>query len=361
MNARRRRDDIRMCIDRFVPEEQRAAAENAALTERPDNLMALGLGGPTGLGRARMALITQTLWKPGTVISCRFMDGDPAVQRKVEAVAHGWEDHANIKFTFGDAADASIRISFELEGSWSYLGTVCQQIARDEPTMNYGWLEPDTPDDEYSRVVLHEFGHALGAIHEHQSPDVQIPWDKEKVYAYYARQGWSRSQVDSNLFQAYSPAGIQFSRFDRDSIMLYAVDDALTIGTWSVGWNTKLSTGDKSFIGSQYPAEEKETVRLSAGASPVSAAIGAHGEVDRYTFRVVKPGPFVLQTHGRTDVVMSLHGPNAETALLAADDDSGLGLNARIERDLEPGGYVVQVRHFRPRGKGKYQISLERA
>lgn len=53
--------------------------------------------------------------------------------------------------------------------------------------MNYGWLYPDTPDQEYSRVVLHEFGHALGAIHEHQHPEAAIPWDKPKVYEYYAR------------------------------------------------------------------------------------------------------------------------------------------------------------------------------
>jgi len=39
-----------------------------------------------------------------------------------------------------------------------------------EPTMNYGWLKDDTDDVEYRRVVIHEFGHALGAIHEHQNP-----------------------------------------------------------------------------------------------------------------------------------------------------------------------------------------------
>ena len=227
--------------------------------------------------------------------------------------------------------------------------------------MNFGWLEPDTEADEYSRVVLHEFGHALGCIHEHQSPDVHIPWDKEKVYAYYARQGWSRSQVDTNLFQAYSPAGIQFSRFDRDSIMLYAVDDSLTIGNWSVGWNTHLSSGDKTFIRSQYPAQPKPVTRLKIGASPVSGSIGTHGEVDRYTFRVGKAGHFVLQTLGRTNVVMSLHGPNSDTSLIAADDDSGAGSNARIERDLQPGGYSVQVRHHRPTGTGSYQVALERA
>jgi hypothetical protein len=360
MEGSTERDDIRMCIDRFVPEDRVSAAEADAIAERPDNLLAVPLPGGRSLGRPRMALISQALWKPGTTLKVRFMDGEDSVQRKVEEVAHTWEDHANLRLDFGDHADATIRISFENEGSWSYLGTVAQQIPRHEPTMNYGWLTPESEEEEYWRVVLHEFGHAFGAIHEHQSPDVQIPWDKEAVYAYYARQGWSRSQVDNNLFKAYTPEGIQFSRFDRDSIMLYAVDNALTTGDWSVGWNTRLSEQDKAFIASQYPAEAPSVPELKVGASPAAGSIGTEGQVDRYQFSADTAGRYAIQTHGPTDVVMSLHGPDNESSLLAFDDDSGLGLNAHIERDLTPGRYFVQVRHFHPSGSGGYEVSLER-
>ena len=149
-------------------------------------LVRLGQGGPR---QSRMAIIVATLWKPASTLHVKFLDGDPLVKQKVEMVAHGWEDDANIRFVFDDRADAEIRISFLQEGSWSYLGKDALQIPATQPTMNYGWLTPDTEDEEYSRVVLHEFGHALGAVHEHQSPAVRIPWDKEAVYAYYALPG----------------------------------------------------------------------------------------------------------------------------------------------------------------------------
>lgn len=74
--------------------------------------------------------------------------------------------------------------------SWSALGTdALKKVWFPSETMNFGWLQDDTPDDEYSRVVTHEFGHELGCIHEHQNPAVEIPWNKDAVYRYYAIAG----------------------------------------------------------------------------------------------------------------------------------------------------------------------------
>lgn len=363
MDTPGRRDEIRMCIDKFVPEDRVSAAEADALAQRPDNMIAVPIPGGRSLGRPRMAIITAALWatgKPGDVIKARFLDGADVVQHKVEQVAHEWEQHANVRFEFGDDPDAPVRISFRHEGSWSYLGTVALQIPTNEPTMNYGWLTPDTADEEYSRVVLHEFGHALGCIHEHQSPDVRIPWDKEAVYAFYARQGWSRTQVNENLFRAYSPEGLQYSRFDPDSIMLYAVDDALTVGDWSVGWNTQLSEQDKAFIRSLYPPTAPPEPELQVDGQPAEGSIGNDGEADLFRFTIADTGRYTVHTNGPTDVVMSLHGPDNDATIVGMDDDSGLGLNARIERELTPGRYLVQVRHYRPTGRGGYQVVLER-
>jgi hypothetical protein len=67
----------------------------------------------------------------------------------------------------------------------------------------------------------------------------------------------------------------------------------------------------------------------------------------------------VIDTLGKTDVVMKLFGPDNETALIAEDDDSGVGTNARISTELIPGTYYVQVRHYNLKsGTGEYTIKV---
>jgi len=202
-----------------------------------------------------MAANIRYLWQPGTTLCTRFLGGDPAVRKKVEHYAHQWKQYANIKFKFVEAGSAQIRISFaENSGSWSWLGTR-SLIWSDEqiPTMNFGWLSPDSDETEYTGVVLHEFGHALGCIHEHQHPENGIPWNREKAYAYYAQQGWTRAEIDTQVFQRYSTTVTQFSQCDSTSIMMYPIPQEITTDNFTVGWNRELSATDKEFIGKLYP------------------------------------------------------------------------------------------------------------
>lgn len=174
---------------------------------------------------------------------------------KVIQYASQWEQYANIDFDFvTNDATAPIRVAFLRDGHWSYIGTYAQNISSSQPTMNLE-INSRTSATELSRVILHEFGHALGMIHEHQHPQVTIPWDKEKVYADLGGYPnyWSRETVDFNLFATYTTDETTFGAYDKSSIMHYPIDESWTIGTFSVGNNNVLSATDKSFIATVYP------------------------------------------------------------------------------------------------------------
>ena len=53
-------------------------------------------------------------------------------------------------------------------------------IPLNQATMNLGWQDEG--------VVLHEFGHTLGFIHEHQNPEGGIQWESRQRYQRSIRQ-----------------------------------------------------------------------------------------------------------------------------------------------------------------------------
>lgn len=349
------------------------SSDQVATNERVDNVRVspirprsgpMSRAGAQGPGMARAAVERMKLWENSRRLRVKFIDGVPEVQNKVAAIAKEWEAVANITFDFVNSGASDIRISFAEEGfSWSAVGTDALTVPSTKPTMNYGWLEPSTSTREYQRVVRHEFGHSLGMIHEHQNPAAtgQIPWDKPKTYAYYAQQGWSHDDVDSNIFEVYAEDTTNHSAFDRDSIMEYAIPDSLTIGSYSIGWNTTFSDTDISFMRKQYPKGSPGTVELDIGAPRTSADLSVAGEVDTYHFEVAKAATHVMSTEGPSDTVLTLHGPNDSGAVLAWDDDHGKGLNARITRKLFPGSYWLSVKHKNPAATGVYTIGVKKA
>ena len=252
---------LHMCIDRVIPMEKKILAAEIAIKENPQNQpkMPRALAGAS-MHPAKMALLTGKKWQNGRELGVYFMDGSSTQKAKVRQFAEMWESYAHINFSFGASQNsAEIRVSFEADdGSWSAIGTDClhtEYFKKSEPTINFGWLRDSTEDEEWRRVVVHEFGHALGAIHEHQNPRGGIKWNLQAVYDYFSGppNNWSKADIDHNIVQKYSLAQLNASKFDPKSIMLYSFAPELIQGGVGTLNNTKLSTGDKRFIRRMYP------------------------------------------------------------------------------------------------------------
>jgi len=212
---------------------------------------------PTDL-KKRLVAAHELAWGKDFSLRIAFLEGEQSLRRKVELAAQRWTQYASIKLYFGAPAEqAQIRIAFRQgQGSWSWVGKQCLNVTDPkEPTMNFGWLSPDSEDDEIQRVVLHEFGHALGCLHEHQSPQAKIRWKKDAVYAAYAGPPnyWNPEQVESNVLALYDQTLTTHSHFDAQSIMLYPIAKELTEDGFEVTMNRELSPTDIEFIRKVYP------------------------------------------------------------------------------------------------------------
>ena len=205
----------------------------------------------------RAALLLNAKWDLGETIDVRFLAGTPALRQRVENVAKEWTKLANVTLNFVDTGPADIRIAFMPgKGSWSYLGTMCRRIDEPEPTMNYGWLTDDSPEAELRRVVLHEFGHALGMIHEHQNPkNGGIEWNRAAVKKDLSGppNNWDDATIENNMFAKYAPGALAATDVDPKSIMMYPIPKAWTLDGTSAGFNSELSDKDKQFIATNYP------------------------------------------------------------------------------------------------------------
>ena len=163
------------------------------------------------------------------------------------------------------------------------------------------------------------------------------------------------------MFEVYAEDSTNHTAFDPTSIMGYAIPDSLTVGSFSIGWNTALSPTDMDFMRRQYPSARRARWSSASGGARTAADLAAGGEVDNYHFDVATAAS-AHHDHRRAPPTPCSRctAPTTPGAILAWDDDRGQGRNARIVRKLRPGSYWLSVRHKNPASTGPYTIGVKK-
>ncbi|WP_277760775.1 M12 family metallopeptidase [Pseudomonas sp. A34-9] len=191
------------------------------------------------------------LWENASTVTFSFKEDVPADLRlRIEYCIRQWEPYISLALELVEDGQGQIRIAVEGEASHSQLGTNALLLAQEEPTMVLG-IKTDSP--LFEKIVLHEFGHALGFHHAHLHPDANIPWDKPTIYAVMAKEGWDKEDVDENYFNRL-PAHAVYGAYDKHSVMHYGVPGAWTFNRLNIEETRTLSEGDKNFARTIYPA-----------------------------------------------------------------------------------------------------------
>src|SRR5262245_40145530 len=138
--------------------------------------------------QARGMYSTMVIWAPTyPKVRVCFFGGSPETNEAVAKVASQWiADDVGLKLDFGkpesprqcnsqSGRENQIRVSYDKPGYWSHIGQNAVVYAKqDEASLNLSDFDKLKPEElaegDVRGVVLHEFGHALGLLHEHQSP-----------------------------------------------------------------------------------------------------------------------------------------------------------------------------------------------
>ena len=175
-----------------------------------------------GARRGLMDLVM--LWPEGSRVTFAFLDSPQhRYADEVRSAAAAWSNASclRIEEVRTNLNGADIRIRFDPgAGHYSLVGSDSRHQAgvRNGESMN---IDPGGLGQFARGIIRHEFGHAIGMLHEHQVPTVTIDWVVEALRNRLPE--WSQGQIESDILNQYNDERryVHSKAFDPDSVMVY--------------------------------------------------------------------------------------------------------------------------------------------
>ncbi len=229
---------------------------------------------------------------------CRSISSQDTCERRVKDeiinAASVWSQYGNIRFQFEVPwNEGEIRIRFSSSGGWgrSSIGTDALTTSKDKETLHLG------VGYGLRSVTIHEFGHAIGFWHEHQSPKVPYTWNREQVYNDAATYWeWNRDQVEDWILRPLNnstDSNLFVTEYDPLSIMVYQIPSSWVSATdkanpescpsedpyYCVYGSKELSETDKWAVAQMYPFSNT-TSSCNFSISSITQSFNSFGGTD---------------------------------------------------------------------------------
>ncbi len=260
----------------------------------------------------KAGVYTSEKWDDYAVIKIYFMNGEPAIVKKVKEIASQYTDLTNLTFKYVDnAANSDVRIRFSYVGessyelvNWSFLGTECLSQNVTDPTMNLVIQDRSAylSSEMFRGEILRNFGRMLGMVYEysHTSDGMYVELNKTAVMSDFQSNGWvinaqAKAKINKLFFAPAVWEGDLYEngitpQFDANSIMLPYIPSSWIDEFMSEEQyldlivekeNTQLSANDKAYIAKVYPIPPiddpvqgpKGNITISLASLPINMGV----------------------------------------------------------------------------------------